>query len=73
MSEVIGGERRAGIRRTREQHQPALTVGLGGGQRQRVVDHRRREVARELDGGTKIGLTAEGAAVQQGPGFRSAP
>ena len=69
MAKIVGGQCRAGVRRAGEQHQAALAVGLGGSQRLRVVDHRGREVARELDGGMELRLVAEGAAVEEGRGL----
>ena len=69
MGEVVAGQRGAGVGRAGEQDTAALLIGLGGGQRRRVVDHGDGEIARQLDRRAQFRFVREGAPVEQVAGF----
>ena len=69
MGEVIAGQRGAGVGGAGEQDAAALLIGLGGGQRRRIVDHGDGEIARQLDRRTQFRFVREGAPVEQITGF----
>ena len=69
MGEVITRQRGAGVGRAGKQDAAALLIGLGGGQRRRVVHHGRREIARQLDRRAQFRFVREGVPVEQVPGF----
>ena len=70
MGEVVAGQRGAGVGGAGEQDTAALLIGLGGGQRRRVVDHGDGEIARQLDRRAQFRFVREGAPVEQITGLQ---